>query len=335
MATSNNIKKSNAAIFPFFVGCDRSGTTLFRAIFDSHPEMAIPGESFFIVPMARQRKLYENHLGFSNELFVSDLFKYSSFCKWNISKESVMKLLTEIPPETYTDAVRRVFFLYAQIQGKSRYGDKTPKYVCDIPILAKLFPEARFIHIIRDGRNVALSIQEIGIKSGLFRFRNIGECAIHWRERVERGRKAGRQIGSERYLEVCYENLVEYPERTVRSLCEFIDLKFHNGMLQYFERANELVASFKNPLIQRNLFLPLTKNLRDWRHQMSKKDLALFEILAGSLLSELGYERVLDKHGLMINLNIYTQGFILQTRNLIYPILEKLMKWIKTVINIY
>jgi hypothetical protein len=322
-------------IFPFFVGCDRSGTTLVRAMFDSHPNMAVPGESFFIVPMAYNRKRYEEGRGFATDLFLSDLFKQPGFLKWNLSKERVMNALAFPPPENYAEAIQRLFCLYAQVHGKSRFGDKTPPYVRNIPLLAQLFPEARFVHIIRDGRNVALSIQEIGIRSGPRRYKNIGECAIHWKDRVELGRNAGQQIGPDRYLEVryedlveeperivrllCqfrYEDLVEEPERIVRLLCQFVDLEFHDQMLRYFERAETVVISFKNPAVQKNIFLPPTKNIRDWRSQMPKGDLVLFEMIAGDLLQELGYGRaVIKRPKISIQPSVYLQGAIPQIRH--------------------
>lgn len=328
--------KNNIMLFPFFVGCERSGTTLFRAILDSHPEMAIPGESYFIADMGWNRQCYERHNGFATELFVSDLLKHPRFCLWDLPEEEVRKALTTPPPpESYADAIRRVFALHAHLQGKTRYGDKTPVYVRFIPLLAQIFPEARFVHIIRDGRNVALSIQEIGKRLGPKRYRNIGECAIHWRGRVELGREAGRQIGSDRYLEVRYEDLVEDPERVVRTLCEFVDLEFHNEMLRYFERAEELVSSFTNPSIQRSLFLPPTKNLRDWRCQMSKEDTALFEILAGDLLVELGYERSVNELSGWTRLTTRLRGFILESRCLARRNRGRLSWWAKKIMRLF
>jgi Sulfotransferase family len=272
--------------FPFIVGCGRSGTTLVRAILDSHPDLAIPHESYFIGTLAPRRHRYEGRGGFDADLFVADLLKHPWFYRWELAEEDVRAVLTAEPPADYPDAIRRVFSLYTRQHGKARYGDKTPKYVAQIPLLAELFPEACFIHVIRDGRDVALSLMEQEWGSG-----NVSEAAIFWKKRAGIGRKAGLLLGPERYVEVRYEELVDDPERTVRSLCAFIDLGYERDMLRYFERADELVASAAFPHRHDRLFSPVIKGLRDWRRQMSSQQIATFEALAGDLLDDFGYER--------------------------------------------
>lgn len=82
---------------------------------------------------------------------------------------------------------------FAIARGKSRYADKNPAYVRSIPLLASLFTEARFIHLIRDGRDVAVSLMNVA-----WRPDSLSEAASHWRERVLEGRNAGREVGPDR-----------------------------------------------------------------------------------------------------------------------------------------
>lgn len=273
-------------VFPFFVGNPRSGTTLLRAMFDSHSEMAVPWESFFILSLATKRDRYEKPEGFATDLFIADLMG-TAFEKWKLSPEAISDALASPPPDDYPDAIRRIYAYYTRLQGKTRYADKTPTYVRSLPLLAHLFPESRFVHIIRDGRDVALStFDTLG-------WNNPEQVTLSWKRHVQDGRRAGRTLGRDRYLEVRYEHLVDEPELVVREICGFIDLPFDPAMLCYHERADEVLASEPYPRRHQRLRLPLTKGLRDWRQHMSGDNLALFELLGGDLLEELGYELAL------------------------------------------
>jgi hypothetical protein len=275
-------------VFPFFVGCGRSGTTLVREIFSAHPQLAIPPESHFLARMVQRQGRGNRPVGFSVEQFLADLYAGPWVSRWGLLDEDIKKTVLSPPPADLADAVRRVFALYANVSGKPRYGDKTPRYVLQLMQLAKLFPEARFVHIIRDGRDVALSQLEKAWGAN-----NAVEGALIWRQRVEAGREAGRYLGPARYREIRYETLVDDPEDVVRSLCDFIEVLYDPAMLRYYERPRVSTPAEKLRVGKGDgsLRLPPTKGLREWRRQMPKRDVAAFELIAGDLLRELGYER--------------------------------------------
>ena len=274
------------APFPFIVGRGRSGTTLLRAMLDSHPLVAIPGESNFVVNFAASRRRYEREDRFQMERFLHDLLGHFGFARMGVSADSVTDSFRSSPPSDLPTAIRRVFEISARDRGKSRYGDKTPNYVMHMRLLTGLFPEARFVHIIRDGRDVALSYLEGGWGP-----KGVAGNALYWRRFVSHGREEGRRLGSERYCEVRYEDLLSDPEGQVRRVCGFIDLEFDPVMLRYFERPDILGLMPWGRQSHARLTLPPTKGLRDWRREMSAGDVALFETLAGDLLDDLGYER--------------------------------------------
>lgn len=273
-------------VFPIFVGSGRSGTTLFGLIFDSHPDLAMAHEAHFVAALARRRRTFTSGGRFDKEQFVTALYGNPNFRRLEVPRSAVEEALVAGSIESYADAVRTVFAVFAGQQGKSRYGDKTPGYVNHIATLAALFPEARFLHIIRDGRDVALAYldrDEWGPQT-------IDEAALYWRSRVGRGRRAGKKLGSQRYMEVRYETLLDEFEPTVRSICSFLDLEFEPAMLTYYERGEAFAAKTKDPQAFGALALPPTKGLRNWRDQMRPDDVVRFEAIAGGLLSDLGYE---------------------------------------------
>jgi hypothetical protein len=146
--------------FPFFVGVARSGTTLLRAMVDAHPEVTIPPESWFITELASRRRRYETPDDFDVERFGTDLLAHHWFARWGVDADDLYAALRERAPGDYASAIRTVFAHWAARQGKSRYGDKTPGYTTELVLLAAMFPEARVVHLIRDGRDVALSYSE-------------------------------------------------------------------------------------------------------------------------------------------------------------------------------
>ncbi len=283
MSNQRRLGEGKRTTFPFFVGCPRSGTTLVRAIFNSHPDLAIPDETHFFSDMVSQQKKYSPNGEFVPDLFLADLFGHPWFHRLGLTAREVRSEILKEPPSSYSEAVRAVFASYAKHLGKSRYADKTPRNLDRLKALAETFPEARFVHIIRDGRNVALSLLDMPWGPN-----DIVEAARIWKSRVRRGRKAGHSLGSFRYQEVRYETLLDDPERTIESLCEFIDLPFDSGMLRYLDSVHPIIAP--NPETRGSVALPLTKGLRDWRSQMSPRNLAKFEVIAGDLLRSLGYE---------------------------------------------
>jgi hypothetical protein len=273
--------------FPYIVGVDRSGTTLLRAMLASHPDLAIPDEANFRLKLSVKPERYEQADGIDLEAFVPDLFADGMFRSWGLSEEETRMALQAAAPRSFADAMRALFLHAARKEGKTRYGDKTPQGVMVMPRLSRLFPEARFIHIIRDGRDVALShIHTEGF------IPSAAEVAIKWKTMIERGQSDGRILGPERYREVRYEQLVERPEAVVHSLCGYIELDFHASMLRYFERPLEVLGATQPGIgFHASLYKPPTKGLRNWRAQMKAPDLEIFEAIAGDLLERLGYRR--------------------------------------------
>lgn len=309
-------------VFPHFVGCGRSGTTLLRNIFNSHSRLAMTHESHFIGPLAKSRSRYETEDGFDRESFVADLFNDPNFVRQDLELGAVRSALDKSQPETYSEAVRAVFAAYAERDGKKLYGDKTPGSVTQIELLAELFPEAKFVHIIRDGRAVALSYLE----RPEWGPETMAEAANHWKNRVRRGRAAGRAIGSDRYIEVRYEDVVTDPEAVARKVCDFLGLAFEDGMLQSHENSKDFIASTKDPEAFKNLSRPITAGLRAWEDEISRSDQKLFEAIAGDLLQELGYPVVGASAGLGTRARVVVAGISWQWKRLVAFVSSRLKR---------
>ena len=262
------------------LGVRRSGTTLLRVMLDRNPSLAVPDETYFVPTLARRH-------GDRPDLdaFVDDLRRLPTIVEWGLDPADVRARLR--PGATLGEAVSAVYEAYAVRQGKERWGDKTPMYMRHLPLLERLFPDARFVQLIRDGRDAAVSFRAMpdGVVTRTWAHPDSpAGFACQWRAEVGAARALGRRVG-ERYLELRYEELVAEPERELRRICAHAALPWDPAMLAY---AGTVDLSAKPH--QRRLAQPPTPGVRDWRRELSRDDQAAFGAIAGDLLEELGYE---------------------------------------------
>jgi hypothetical protein len=263
---------------------------------DAHPELAITPETHWI-PRSLERGVGVTPEGFATPELVSSLVTSPKFRRTRIGPRELESLLETGAPVPYADFVRGFFDLYGRVEGKPLVGDKTPGYVRRLPLLHELFPEARFVHLIRDGRDVALSAlgwrraSKLAARLSTWNAHPVPTAAHWWERHVRSGREAGASLGSRTYAEVRYEALIVDPAGEVESLCAFLELPFDAAMLRFHEgrRRREPGLSAKKA------WLPPTPGLRDWRREMSAEDVERFEAVAGDLLDELGYPRAVPR----------------------------------------
>jgi hypothetical protein len=281
---------------PFVVGVGRSGTTLLRLMLDAHPELAIPPETHFapeVIEAARG--------GAGAEELCELIVGARSWGDFGLDAEALRARVRSLSRPTAPDVLRAFYSLYAEAQRKPRWGDKTPVYVRRMRLIGRTLPEARFVHLIRDGRDVALSRRRRGMGEG----KPIADTAERWRLRIEQARKQARRLRG-RYLELRYEDLVADPETGLRAACELVALEFDPAMLSHHVRAEERLAELRGldaagerrarsgEERQASHALakapPTSERVGAWRTEMSEADRAEFERVAGDLLAGLGYE---------------------------------------------
>jgi hypothetical protein len=132
-----------------------------------------------------------------------------------------------------------------------------------------------------------VALSHLNLKSGIDR---VEEVAIVWKAQVDQGRRDGGRLGPERYREIRYEDLVKDPPEVLRSLCDFVELPFDERMLRYYERPSGAMGTPETEPQHESVRKPVQEKIRDWRQSMPKRDVEVFEALAGDLLGTLGYE---------------------------------------------
>jgi hypothetical protein len=282
---------------PFVVGVGRSGTTLLRLMLDAHPELTIPPETHFVPELIRAA----DKRGASPERIAEIMISQRQWADFGLDADELRGRLAVLEPLDAAGALRAFYGLYAVRADKPRWGDKTPIYVEHMREIEAALPEARFVHLIRDGRDVALS----RIRRALDEPPPAGRIARNWKRRIGAARKRARKLGH--YLELRYEDLVTETEASLRRVCEFVELPYDAAMLDYHHRAGERLSELAGDLPARGSKArrpgserlaahalatepPREERIGAWREQMSPADVAAFEDAAGGLLDELGYE---------------------------------------------
>jgi Sulfotransferase family len=278
--------------YVFIVGCPRSGTTLLRRIVDAHPEIAITPETHWLPTMLEERIGVDGE-GRVTPALIPALLEHPKFARLAIDEPDLTELIGSRRPH-YRDFVSALFDLYGARHGKRLVGDKTPRYVRAIATLHALWPGARIVHLVRDGRDVCLSAVSWTRKQDEFvalyrtwRDDPVTTAAYWWAWNVTLGRAAAAHLPDDLYLELRYEDLVHDPNETCRRLCAFLGLWYDERMLRFHEGRTRV----KPGRSAKRAWLPLSAGLRDWKTHMAARDLERFEVAAGALLDELGYER--------------------------------------------
>jgi hypothetical protein len=258
----------------FIVGCPRSGTTMLRNLLCAHPHLTFPGESHFIPDF--YRGYGDPRDAREARRLAARILKVSWVRRWELPLDAD----SFADCRSFREVLCCLFEAWARQENKPRWGEKTPGYVNEIPLLVKLFPGARIIHIYRDGRDVALS----WIRTR-YHPHNVYTAAKMWKSWVSAGRRAGAALPRETYLEVCYEQLLQEPRANMQRVCEFIGEPFDEKVLRP-SRPFRPGARQRQPLSAEII----STNFGKWKTGMPYRDQVMFESVAGDLLETLGYE---------------------------------------------
>jgi hypothetical protein len=273
----------------FVVGCTRSGSTLLYDTILSSGNFAVyrADSDVFnrIVPVFgdRRLRLRGNRTKLMNMWLQSDHFKRTGL--------DAGAILSEVLSDCRNagDFLRIVMERTAQKQGVGRWADSTNAYLLRMARIKATIPGALFVHIIRDGRDVATSMNNLGWP---FEFRcpwdrghGLLVSALYWEWMVRKGRENGRRLGAD-YLEVRYEDLVRQPKETLRVLGEFIhhDLN-HERIRQSGIGTVRTPNSSFDGATSRETFRPIGR----WK-ELEGVEASRMEALLAPLLQELGYD---------------------------------------------
>ncbi|MFV1998508.1 MAG: sulfotransferase [Acidiferrobacterales bacterium] len=256
---------------PIFVGgVGRSGTTLLRVILDSHSHIAC-GPEFKLIPgIIRQWEQM-------SQVCAGPLQPYG------LSQRDINGIFRQF--------IESLVANYKTISGKRRIAEKTPGNVICFPQLNQIFPDSPLIHVIRDGRDVICSLLTMDWVTGNGKMsphvESADSAAQYWVNTVQRGMAAARQpSASERYYEIRYEEIVSSPEKTLRSLFDFLDEPWESEVLNFYKVSRDLAGESSATQVSQPI---TTSAVARWKTDLSEADKKTVRRIAGPLLVQLGY----------------------------------------------
>jgi hypothetical protein len=191
--------------------------------------------------------------------------------------------------DSFGDIVTAVMRAWTQREGKTRWGEKTPQHIYYWRDILHYFPQAQIIHVVRDGRDVALSYMK-----AKFGPKTVYTAARRWAQEMAEIEALESAIAPDRFYQLRYEDLLDNPRQEVSALCQFLGEPFSPEMMDFHKR--NINTQYVEKVNEKNLESPLLKdNKEKWRRHMSTPDRRVFEALAGDTLEKFGYERASSK----------------------------------------
>jgi len=278
---------------PFFVvGADRSGTTLLRLYLNAHSRLAIPNESWFLIDLFRAFPppvtLSPQDVARAIEIVTSHP-RYQD--GWSLRPSALLARFQHAGPVTMGAFVDALYRLETGTSNGVRWGDKTPEYVAHVNDLDRCFPRAQFLHIVRDGRDVFLSLEK---RRWSDRGWSPYEVGRYWSRAVRAAAVGEARLGPARFLVVRYEDLVLDTGGTLERVCAFLGVPFEPGMLGAHAEADTIQTprELEKRVHDRLARAPHETDVERWRREGAPWRRALVESMIGRELRFYGYPSV-------------------------------------------
>ncbi|MFL6098659.1 MAG: sulfotransferase family protein [Actinomycetales bacterium] len=268
----------------FLVGCPRSGTTLLTTMLHAHPRLAFPPETRFLLPAYESRATFGDLTVRANRVQLARRItgKGTRFRDLGLDRKTVVEAIADGPP-TLGSALGIVWREFATSRGKVRWGEKRPAYWRHMDVVSALFPEAQFVHLVRDPRACVASLLRVSWAEG-----GVEDAAAVWVLADREIRRFSRRVGPASYHALQYEELVAQPERVLAALCDFLGEQFDPSMLSYQGAAHDIVPDRKTWHDNTKGALDVSRT-EAWRTQLTPSEIRLVELAARSGMRRWGY----------------------------------------------
>ncbi|GIG82371.1 sulfotransferase family protein [Planotetraspora kaengkrachanensis] len=270
----------------FVVGCPRSGTTMLQLMLHSHQRIAVPPETRFVGTAYFSRRMYGDMRLADHRRKLAKWIangRNTKFRELGLDTADFVQAAM-LGPGSLGSVIGMVFKSYAERFGKPRWGDKRPSYYRHVEILTRLFPDAQFVHIVRDGRDCVASLKEMP----WYKPDSIGAMA-NWAEAIDFGRRHARKLPADTFYQLRYEDLTADPEAELKKLCTFIGEDYDPAMCEPHHMAEVAVPSHK--VWHSNTHQEVTTaRTGSWASRLEPWEIALAEDVLGERLAHHGYE---------------------------------------------
>lgn len=294
-----------SAYTPFFiVGCPRSGTTLLQVLLDSHPHVCIPPESFIFTRFSDIFKTYGDLQKTQNlEALITDFLSDERIKEWKL-KASSRDLLNTVSEPTIKGAITALFEAYSQQEGKAFWGDKTPQHAFNLDDIKTIFPKAKIIHLVRDGRDVAESLNRVYLGP-----KSIYRIAKYWNAYITAFQKFKDNYTENDFIEIQYEDLAVDPNSQIQRIFNFLNIDANAINFQQAKNTERKAQYHGMAMHHQSVTEPVfKKKIGVFKGAFSERQVSIFETIAGRSLQAYGYSLVSSK-GMEVSLYEQIQFF--------------------------
>jgi hypothetical protein len=249
----------------FIISSGRAGTTLLRSMLVVGGQIAIPPESY-VIGTAVRKFLSLSILGWADlsRLIVALFESHPEFPLWNINLQPAYDAALNLPPseQSLARVIDEVFKRYGQQQFPQAaiWGDQSPANTLHLPRVFRTFPQAKYLHLLRDGRDVIASMVGKGDE--------LADSTTRWRTCIQRALALQKRLRAEQFLTVRYESLVSNPRDTLAHVCEFSGVEYLDEMLDFWR--SPTTVEHKHYEHHRNLGRPVfTTSIGGWQERLS------------------------------------------------------------------
>ncbi len=259
---------------------------MLRLMLNSHPELAVPHETLFLIPAWKRRARFGDLTEPRNrERLARWVLRRpkTRLYRLGVDKEELRAALEDAPP-TIGSVLGTPFLLYAERQGKPRWGDKRPSYAQNLDAVFAMFPDAQFVNVVRDPRAVALSVRNVGWYDG-----DVVGGADLWRRSLQAVDRWRRRLGADQLFEIQYEELVHDPRRSLERIAAFLGLS--SGSVDAMLRFHENTDIPKDAAFHPRVKTPVTTEpIRAWEDALAREEVAFIEHALAGPMQRYGYE---------------------------------------------
>jgi hypothetical protein len=272
---------------PVFVGgCPRSGTTLLRTMLNTHPALAMPHETRFLIAGWERRAIFGDLSDPQNRRRVAKWIARrpkSRLYRLGLEPDELIAALDAAPP-TIGSVLGAPFAAYAQRHQKERWGDKRPSHAQHLDAIFAMFPHAQFVNMVRDPRAAVASVRKIGWYGG-----DVTGGAALWLRSVRAVDRWRRRLAPDQLLDLQYEELVHEPRRSLGRIAIFLALAPEGieAMMRFHENSDVPT----DPTFHPRIASPVTTDaVRAWEATLTKEEVAFIEHVLGDQMRRYGYE---------------------------------------------
>jgi hypothetical protein len=259
------------------------------SMMNAHPDIGTPPETHFVTTHLTPREAV------SRDEWRRRLAEDRRFARLGLDPGEVLAQLEEGDGPVSMRAVYRAFLqMWKERNGAKLVGDKAPRYVEILPILHRITPGAKVLHLVRDPRSVFLSRTKAAWSAGRKSWRHLLAYAVQYEE----GRTRGPQCFGERYREVFYEQLISEPDRVLTEVCHFLGVDYDPAMLRFSESASDIISEDEWAWKQEAAGPLLSQNADKWRNELSGSEIGMVESACRGPFRDGLYQRADEAPGL-------------------------------------